>query len=160
LAPEEPPAEAAPEELPTEPAPAWLPIERVQRSPDSQPGQVLVDSDPATVWFANGAGQPLAMFVLDLGQETAFSQIRWLAGDAGLSGDLYLSISSDGEQWIDLDPTTAVVAGDGWSQLDTPATARYTVSLLQQYRRGLARRDCRNRIMPDRGQQRWGTGGE
>ncbi len=119
------PTEPIPAEPPTEAAAAWLPIERVQRSPDSQPGQVLVDDDSSTVWFANGAGQPLAMFVLDLGQDTAFSQIRWLPGDSGLSGELYLSISSDGEQWADLDPTLAVVTEDGWSQLDTPVTARY-----------------------------------
>ncbi len=124
-APSAQPDETLAAEPTAEPAPAWLTIERVQRSPDSQPGQTLVDDDPATVWFANGVGQPLAMFVLDLGQETAVSQIRWLAGDAGLSGELYLSISSDGEQWIDLDPTLTVVTEDGWSQLDTPATARY-----------------------------------
>lgn len=122
---EEPPTETAPEESLTEVAPAWLPIERVQRSPDSQPGQVLVDADPSTVWFANGAGQPLAMFVLDLGENRAFSQVRWLPGDAGISGTLYLSISDDGEQWFDLDPTLAVSSADGWLVLEAPTSARY-----------------------------------
>ncbi len=119
------PAEAIDDEPAAETTPEWLPVERVQRSPDSQPGQVLVDDDPGTVWFANGASQPLAMFVLDLGQQTVVSQVRWLAGDAGLSGALYLSISSDGEIWTDLDPILAVAGDDGWSILDAPATTRY-----------------------------------
>jgi uncharacterized protein YraI len=120
------PVEESPTEIPrTEAAPAWLPIERVQRSPDSQPGQVLVDDDPSTVWFANGVGQPLAMFVLDLGQETAFSQVQWLIGDSGLSGTLYLSVSSDGETWTDLDPTLAYALDDGWTTLDAATSGRY-----------------------------------
>jgi uncharacterized protein YraI len=120
------PTEEAPVvEEPVEEAPPWLPIARVQRSPDSQPGQVLVDQDPSTVWFANGIGQPLALFVLDLGQETGFSQISWLTGDTGLSGTLYLSVSSDGESWTDLDPTLAYQTEDGWIALDAPASGRY-----------------------------------
>ena len=118
--------DVAPDETSTvESALLWLPIERIQRSPDSQPGQVLVDDDPSTVWFANGAGQPLATFVLDLGQESAFSQITWLTADSGLSGTLYLSVSSDGESWTDLDPTLAVATGDGWSALDAKVSGHY-----------------------------------
>jgi hypothetical protein len=120
------PTEGPPTELPpTEPAPAGLPIARVQRSPDSQPAQVLVDNDPSTVWFANGAGQPLAMFVLDLGEETPFSQVQWLIGDSGLSGALYLSVSSDGQNWTDLDPSLALPAEDGWITLDAPMSSQY-----------------------------------
>jgi hypothetical protein len=105
--------------------PRWLPIARIQRSPDAQPGQVLVDNDPATVWFANGAGQPLAMFVLDLGQVSAFSQIWWQTGESGIGGTLYLSVSSDNVEWIDLDPTLAYVTEDGWIVLDTPTSAQF-----------------------------------
>ncbi len=103
----------------------WLPIARIQRSPDSQPGQVLVDNDPSTVWFANGAGQPLAMFVLDLGQVSAFSQIAWQTGASGISGTLYLSVSSDNVVWTDLDPTLAYATDDGWIALDAPVSAQY-----------------------------------
>lgn len=120
--PAPPVEEAAP---PAEAAPAWLSIARVQRSPDSQPGQVLVDQDPSTVWLANGVGQPLAMFVLDLGQESAFTQIAWLVEDSGLSGTLYLSVSSDGENWTDLDPTLATQTEDGWTVLDAGVSGRY-----------------------------------
>jgi uncharacterized protein YraI len=121
-----PPTEILPTEAPpTEAAPAGLPIARVQRSPDSQPAQVLVDNDPSTVWFANGAGQPLAMFVLDLGQETPFSQVQWLTGDAGLSGTLYLAVSSDGENWTDLDSSLAISTEDGWNALDVAISGRY-----------------------------------
>ena len=102
-----------------------LPIARIQRSPDSQPGQVLVDNDPSTVWSANGASQPLAMFVLDLGQASAFSQIRWQSGESGISGTLYLSVSSDNVEWTDLDPTLAYLTEDGWIAVDVPATAQY-----------------------------------
>lgn len=103
----------------------WLPIARIQRSPDSQPGQVLVDNDPATVWTANGSGQPLAMFVLDLGQVSSFSRIQWQTGASGIGGTLYLQISSDNVGWTDLDPTLAYVDGDGWLTLDAPASAQY-----------------------------------
>jgi uncharacterized protein YgiM (DUF1202 family) len=103
----------------------WLSIARIQRSPDSEPGQVLVDGDPATVWFANGAGQPLAMFVLDLGQVSAFSQIQWQTGESGISGTLYVSVSSDNVTWTDLDPTLAHLTEDGWIALDSPASAQY-----------------------------------
>jgi uncharacterized protein YraI len=116
---EQPVSADAPEE------PLWLPIARIQRSPDSQPGQVLVDGDPATVWTANGAGQPLAMFVLDFGQESAFSQVQWQSGEAGQSGTLYLSISSDNAAWTDLDPTLAYLTEDGWIVLDAPVSAQY-----------------------------------
>ena len=119
-------SEDAPADEPTaEPTPVWLPIARIQRSPDSQPGQVLVDDDPSTVWFANGLEQPLAMFVLDLGQSMSFSQITWLTGDSGLSGTLYLAVSSDGENWIDLDPTLAVSNDAGWQVLATPMAGQY-----------------------------------
>ncbi len=126
------PQESEPELSTETPAPetvieeeAWLPIARIQRSPDSQPGQVLVDNDPTTVWSANGAGQPLAMFVLDLGQITPFSQIGWQSGESGISGTLYLSVSSDNVEWTDLDPTLAYATEDGWIALDAPATAQY-----------------------------------
>jgi uncharacterized protein YraI len=120
----EPPTETPELQAPPEET-LWLPIARIQRSPDSQPGQVLVDSDPSTVWFANGAGQPLAMFVLDLGQVSAFSQIQWLTGESGIGGTLYLSISSDNVEWIDLDPTLANINEDGWVTLDVPASAQF-----------------------------------
>jgi len=120
-------------ELPTEtpelaPAPeeaTWLPIARIQRSPDSAAGQVLVDNDPATVWTANGAGQPLTMFVLDLGQVSGFSQITWQTGESGQSGTLYLSVSVDNVEWTDLDPTAAYVDENGWIVLDAPVSAQY-----------------------------------
>ena len=116
---ETPDLDTPPEETPR------LPIARIQRSPDSQPGQVLVDNDPSTVWSANGAGQPLAMFVLDLGQVSPFSQITWQSGESGISGTLYLSVSSDNVEWTDLDPTLAYPTEDGWVALDAPATAQY-----------------------------------
>ena len=102
-----------------------LPIARIQRSPDSQPGQLLVDNDPSTVWFANGAGQPLAMFVLDLGQVSVFSQIQWQTGESGISGTLYLQVSSDNVEWLDLDPTFAYATEDGWIALDAPVSAQF-----------------------------------
>ena len=102
-----------------------LPIARIQRSPDSQPGQVLVDGDPSTVWFANGAALPLAMVVLDLGQPSAFSQIQWQTGDSGISGTLYLQVSSDNVEWLDLDPTLAYPTEDGWIALDAPSSAQF-----------------------------------
>ncbi|MCA9861045.1 MAG: discoidin domain-containing protein, partial [Thermomicrobiales bacterium] len=95
------------------------------RSPNSDVGQVLVDQDQTTTWYAEGLGQPLAMFVLDMGQETAFSQITWLTGPNGLSGTIYLAVSSDGENWVDLDPTAAYLDAGGWSVLDTQMSARY-----------------------------------
>ena len=119
----DPPKRNHPTDAPEEPL--WLPIARIQRSPDSQPGQVLVDSDPSTVWFANGAGQPLAMFVLDLGQVSAFSQIQWQTGESGIGGTLYLSVSADNVTWTDLDPTLAYPTEDGWIVLDAPASAQY-----------------------------------
>jgi hypothetical protein len=123
---EESPTEISPTEaLPTDAPPAGLPIARVQRSPDSQPAQVLVDNDSSTVWFANGAGQPLAMFVLDLGQETPFSQVQWRIGVSGLSGTLYLSVSSDGQNWTDLDPSLAAPTDDGWTSLDAATSGQY-----------------------------------
>jgi hypothetical protein len=112
-------------DVPPPEEPIWLPIARIQRSPDSQPGQVLVDGDPTTVWSANGAGQPLAMFVLDLGQVSGFSQIQWQTGESGVSGTLYLSISADNAEWIDLDPTLAYLTADGWIALDAPVTAQF-----------------------------------
>ena len=119
------PGETPAEEPTAEPGPTWLPVERVQRSPDSQPGQALVDNDLTTVWFANGAGQPLAMFVLDLGQGTTFSQLTWATGETGMSGTVYLSVSSDGENWIHLDPTLAVTDGAGWQVLDAPMMGQF-----------------------------------
>jgi hypothetical protein len=65
------------------------------------------------------------MFVLDLGQETPFSQVQWLTGESGLSGTIYLSVSSDGENWTDLDPTVAIQTDDGWSALDAGVSSRY-----------------------------------
>lgn len=114
-----------PVETVQEPPADRLPIARVQRSPDSQPGQVLVDDDPSTVWFAPAAGQPLALFVLDLGEQASFSRIDWLPDVAGVSGTLYLAVSLDGETWTEIDPALAVAAPDGWLVLEVPATAQF-----------------------------------
>jgi hypothetical protein len=51
--------------------------------------------------------------------------VQWLAGDTGLSGTLYLSISSDGENWTDLDPSLAVASEDVWASLDGAVSGRY-----------------------------------
>ena len=48
-----------------------------------------------------------------------------LTGASGQSGTLYLSVSSDGENWTDLDPTQATLTEDGWNALATSMSGRY-----------------------------------
>jgi hypothetical protein len=84
---------------------------------------VLVDEDPSTVWTAPGyPDQQVAVFVADLGEESNVGLVRWLPGVEGIAGELYLSISSDGQEWTDIDLGLAIQEEE-WTgvQLDTSA---------------------------------------
>ena len=52
-------------------------------------------------------------------------RFTWQTGESGISGTLYMSVSSDNVAWIDLDPTLAYSSDDGWIALDAPASAQY-----------------------------------
>jgi uncharacterized protein YraI len=106
---------------PTEEGPQPNQIVRIQRTENSSSGEVLVDEDPSTVWTAPGyPDQQVAVFVADLGQESNVGLVRWLPGVEGIAGELYLSISSDGQEWTDIDLSLAV-QDEEWTgvQLDT-----------------------------------------
>ncbi len=113
----EPPGES------DEPMP--LPIARIQRSEQSSPAQVLVDDDPATVWTAEGTTEaPLAMFVADLDAVQSVGSVAWLSGADGVAGTLYISVSTDGENWTDVPVGTIVPPGE-WQQVAVDASVRY-----------------------------------
>jgi uncharacterized protein YraI len=102
-----------------------LPIVRIQRTDGSTGGEVLVDEDETTVWYAPGMpSAQAAVFVADLDSEQWISTIRWQTAPEGLSGQLYLSISSDGQTWTDLDLTSVVTDGS-WSTLELNASTVY-----------------------------------
>ena len=117
---------AQPAETPTsEPEPQPLPIARVQRSDGSSPAQVLVDDDPSTVWMTDGSAVvPLAAFVLDLDQVLPVGSVAWLSGANGIAGTLYISVSTDDENWTDL-PISLIVPSGQWQQLAVDLDARY-----------------------------------
>lgn len=106
-----------------ETGPQPLPMVRVQRTEGSSEGQVLVDDDAATIWYAPGLPTAqAAVFVADLGSEQHVSRIRWQSVPEGLSGQLYLSVSSDGQTWTDLDLADVVSEEDHWSSIDLNAS--------------------------------------
>jgi uncharacterized protein YgiM (DUF1202 family) len=122
----EQPVELPPTDVPpTEAGLQPLPIARVQRSEGSSPAQVLVDDDPATVWTTDGSTVvPLAAFIADLDAAQYVSTIRWLSGSSGLSGTLYISVSTDNENWTDL-PIDGIAAPGTWQELTVDASVRY-----------------------------------
>jgi len=100
-------------------------IVRIQRIDGSEPGQVLVDEDAATVWTAPGyPDQQVALFVADLGAVQDISTIRWQPGAAGVAGELYVSLSTNGQEWIDLDLEGAYV-DEEWITIDIDASAEF-----------------------------------
>jgi uncharacterized protein YraI len=108
-----------------ETGPQSLPIARVQRSDGSSPAQVLVDNDPATVWTTDGSAVvPLAAFVADLDSVQYVSSISWLSGADGIAGTLYISVSTDNENWTDLQIDSIAAPGE-WQELPVGANVRY-----------------------------------
>jgi len=108
-----------------DPGPQPLQIVRIQRTDGSTSGEVLVDRDESTVWVAPGMpAAQAAVFVADTGAEMWISEIRWQAAANGISGQLYISISLDGQTWTDLD-LTAVETDGSWSSLDLNASTMF-----------------------------------
>ncbi len=108
-----------------DPGPQPLQIVRIQRTDGSTSGEVLVDEDESTVWIAPGMpAAQAAVFVADTGAEQWISEVRWQTGAAGLSGQLYISISLDGQTWTDLDLTLAQTDGS-WSSLPVNASTMF-----------------------------------
>jgi hypothetical protein len=111
--------------LPTDEGPQPYQVVRVQRTENASPGEVLVDEDPATVWTAPGyPDQQIAVFVADLGEERDVGVVRWLPGADGVAGELYLSISNDGQEWTDIDLTQAV-QNETWIEIEIAASTRF-----------------------------------
>jgi hypothetical protein len=117
----EPPATL--EEQPAGPQP--YPIARVQRTDGSEHGRVLVDDDPATIWQTTGDAVPqIASFALDLDGSVPISNVRWLPAPAGIAGRLLVHISTDGENWTEMN-LEAVVVEEQWNVLPIDAEARF-----------------------------------
>ncbi|CAN5816697.1 hypothetical protein BH20CHL4_BH20CHL4_03640 [soil metagenome] len=110
---------------PTDEGPRPHQIVRIQRTENSSPGAVLVDEDPATTWTAPGfPGQQVAVFVADLGAQSDVGEVRWLPGVDGMAGELYLSISNDGQEWTDIDLGLAV-QDEEWTGIPVDASTQF-----------------------------------
>jgi uncharacterized protein YraI len=114
---------AAPSVL-AEPTP--YPVVRVQRTEGSSNGAVLVDDNVTTVWETTGAEFPqIASFALDLDRVLPVGELRWLPDEGGVEGRLLIQISSDGQNWVDLDLELAIQDAEGWTVLPVDTSARY-----------------------------------
>jgi len=121
---QEPEVLETPTDIPvTEPQP--LTIARIQRSEGSSAGQVLVDHDAGTVWSTDGSAVvPLAAFIVDLDAPQYVSVVRWQVGAEGLAGTLYVSVSTDNENWTDLTFDSVAAPGE-WQELAVAADVQY-----------------------------------
>ena len=120
----EPPVGEVPTDIPVlEPQP--LPIARIQRSEGSSAAQVLVDRDSSTVWMTDGSAVvPLAAFIADLDAPQYASVIRWQVGAGGVAGTLYVSVSTDNENWTEQTVDTVAAPGE-WQELSVGASVQY-----------------------------------
>src|SRR5262249_51101042 len=144
----EPLATADPTDEPTEPAPspdastpthteAATPDEaqatgaepyhviRGTRSRGADPVRLVLDGDPATVWYAIGDDAPLAFVQLDLGTTRPIGEIRWLVGDATAIAGMEIQVSTDRRTWTTIGLPETGSTGD-WQTFDASGTdARY-----------------------------------
>jgi hypothetical protein len=101
-------------------------VRRTIQSRDAASGRVLLDGDPATVWWAGGGSSGESAVTFDLGGVNPIGRIRWLVGADGLAGALRIEVSTNRRRW-----TAVAEPGGGepraWQEVAfaEPVPARY-----------------------------------
>lgn len=98
---------------------------RVRTSPDSAPGSVVIDRDPATAWTTTAGEPPANGYVtIDLGTSTTVSRVRWLFDPALAAGEYTIEISPNRTDWVEIGAGSAGSTGE-WQELTVGSAVRF-----------------------------------
>jgi hypothetical protein len=110
--PTEEPENAVVEEIPTP-----YVVARTIRTRGSDSGNVLIDGDPATVWYGESRDNATEVSVtLDLGRPRSIGTVRVLVSTEGVSGNLRVETSRNRRDWTEV-PSNVDGMADQWVDL-------------------------------------------